>query len=140
MEGPVGRLRLLEQLAADALPGLGDDAFIGIGQRLDLFRPRLLGEAGDRLLLQDDAELEGVADELQVDRGDLHAALGNGDDQTVGLEPRNQLADGAQRHARQRHQLALGDELARTQVERHQPLLEALIGLFAKLHHDECTH
>ena len=64
-------------------------------------------ERRDRLALEDEAELEGVADQAEVDLRHLHAALRHRADQPLGLEPRDQLADRAERHAGDRDQLAL---------------------------------
>ena len=43
---------------------------------------------------------------------DLQAALRHGDDQALGLETGDELADGAEGLAGQRDELALADELA----------------------------
>ena len=64
------------------------------------------------LALEHAAQLEGVVDQLQVDMRDLQPALRHGAQQAFGLQPRDQLAHGAQRHAQQLHQLALRNELA----------------------------
>ena len=69
------------------------------------------GEQRDRLLLHEQPELERVTDQLQVDMGDLHAALRHGADQPLGLEPRDQFADRAERQPGQLDELALRDEL-----------------------------
>ncbi len=74
---------------------------------------RLARKRRDGLALHHDAELERIADEIEIDVRDLHAALRHRDDQSFGFEARDQLADRAERLAGDRDKLALRDELAR---------------------------
>jgi len=48
--------------------------------------------------------------------GDLHAALGHGADQALGFQSRDQFPDGAEREAGDLDELALRDELPRSDV------------------------
>ena len=77
-----------------------------------------------------DAELEGLADQVEVDMSDLHAALGHRLEKSFGLETRHDFADGAKRQPGKLDQPALRNELARPHVARKQMAREALIRLF----------
>ena len=69
--------------------------------------------------------------------GDLQAALRHRDDEPIHLQPRNEFANGAERHAGDFHQLALSDELSRHDIASQEAFGEPLIGLRAQFrHHD----
>jgi hypothetical protein len=90
------------------------------------------GEAHGGFALEQQAQLERVVDELQVDVGDLQAALRHGAQQALGLQARDQLAHGPQRHAEQLHELALRHELTGPDVGLHDLLAKALVRLGAQ--------
>ena len=75
-----------------------------------------------------DAQLEGVAHELEVHMRDLQAALRHGLDEAGRFQARDHLAHRAQRHVQQRHELALRDELAGLDAATEDLLGEALVG------------
>ena len=81
-----------------------------------------------RFPLDEQTELEGFADQIEIDMRDLEATLRHRLYQTLGFQTRDEFADCAKRHAGHGDQLPLGDELARMKVTRQQMLGEALIG------------
>ena len=52
----------------------------------DRFIAGLDREYSDRFALQQQAELKGVSDEIQIDRSNLHSTLRNRDDQSVTID------------------------------------------------------
>ena len=84
-------------------------------------------------LLERDPQLERIADQLDVDVGNLQSALRHGQQQALGLEPRNDFANRAKRQSRQRGEFALGYELPRPDVGQQQLLLEPFVRLPAQL-------
>ena len=124
VELAVDLLGLLDELASStpARPARGSPMR---GAQRPIASSLAARESRDRLALEDQAELEGVADQAEVDGRDLQAALRHRDDQALGLEPGDQLADGAERQAGERDELALADELAGLDVAREEALREA---------------
>ncbi len=82
------------------------------------------------LLLEKDPELERLADEVDVDMGDLQSPLRYGLDQTFRLQPRNCFPDRAQWQTRQFHEAALRNELPRANVAREKVMRKAFIRPF----------
>ena len=91
----------------------------------------LCGEHPCGFKLKKNAQLKRIADKIKIDMGDLHPALGHGGDQTIGLKPGDQFANGAKRHAGNLDQLTLGDKLARSNIAGQQMFSEAVIGFAA---------
>ena len=133
VEVAVDALRVIDQRLVDAGTRPFDDRQMRVAQRRDRFIARIAGECRDRLALEDEAELERVADQAEVDMRDLHAALRHRDDQTFGFEPRDQLADRAERLPGERDQLALRNELAGTDVAREQAPGKTPVGFLPEL-------
>ena len=130
---PVDILRVLDQRLVAARLRAPDDRLVPLALLGDLLVGRGARIGGRRLLFEEEPELEGVADQVEVDMGDLHAALRHGLDQPFRLQPRDQLADRSERIARHGDELALGDELAGPDLACEQPLGEAGIGPLPKL-------
>ncbi|EGE55457.1 hypothetical protein RHECNPAF_9300109 [Rhizobium etli CNPAF512] len=131
VHAPVDRLGAqLQFVRAIAVSnGVGDIAML-LQQPGDRLVRGRAGEERYGLLLQEHTQLERFANEVQVDVGDLQAPLRHGLDQPFGFEPRDELADGAERQSRQFHETALRNELAGTHVTRKQVARETCIGLF----------
>ena len=88
------------------------------------------GEQRHRLALHEQAKLEGLADQVDVDMGDLHAALRDGRQKPLGLEARHDLTDGAKRQPGKGNQFALRHELSRPEIAGQQMPREAGISSF----------
>jgi hypothetical protein len=130
----VDRLRLRDQGRRDALRGRGEHRFMLAAQPGEVVVARVQGELRGRLSLDHHAKAERVANQPHVDLCNLHAALRNRADQAVGLEPRDELADRAERHSSHLDELALRDELAGADLARKKAASETLVGLVAQLH------
>ena len=101
-------------------------------QGLDLLLVGMAQELDHRLALDHAAELEGGSYELGINGNDLQAALRHGEDQPIGFEPRDHLADGGERQSRQLHELTLGNELTGPEPLGEKLLAETLIGALAQ--------
>jgi hypothetical protein len=122
-------LRSFDQLWRDVPFGLFENIGMGFAPAFDLSGGGSPRKMGRRLAFQNDAELESIPHKIEVDIGNLHAALRHGADQSLGFQPRDQLADRPQCQTCQRHKLPLRDELAGGQLIRQQVLRETGIGL-----------
>ena len=127
VEGKVDRLSLRDQPIVDASGGAGADGLMGRALGLNSLKGRRLRINLHRLALEEEAELEGVADQAKIDMGHLHSPLGNGDDQPLGLQPGHELANRAEREARHLGELALGDELSGPDLAAQDARGEALV-------------
>ena len=135
VQAPVQGLRILEQLAVDlGRAGAAQDVTVVGLDGVELFLAGGVHEMQDGLALDHGAYLECVADQLQVDMGDVQAALGHGTYQAIGLQARDHLAHGAQRYVEQCHQFALRDELPAADTATQDLLRETLISPRALAH------
>ena len=131
VQAPVERLGIVEQGIVDrsgAGAGAAQDVAVAGLDRIELALADAVREMRDGLALDHAAQLERVADQLEVDMRDLQATLRHGPDQATGLEPRNHLAHSTQRHVEQGHQLALRNELAAADAATEDLLREPLVG------------
>lgn len=112
MQRAVNLFGIADQLGLDR-PGLGpaDDGAVRFEQRIDLRLARLLGIERGRLAFEEQAELEGIADQVDIDMRHLHATLRHRADQPLRFQPRDQFADRAQRQSGEFDQFALREEL-----------------------------
>ena len=116
MKTVIQHLRGFDQLRCNLLFCLFQNIGMGLEPALDLFGRGCLGKMGGGFAFQNGAELKGIPHQIEIDIGNLHAALRHGADQPFGFEPRDQLADRPQCQAGQCHKLPLGDELAGGQL------------------------
>src|SRR4029453_11132064 len=82
--------------------------------------------------LEDRAELERVADQLDIDACDLQPALRRGLEKSLGFEPRDHLANRAERQTERRGELGLRYELTGPNARRDELLLKSLVRLPAQ--------
>ena len=75
------------------------------------------------------AHLKRVADQLQINMGNLQSPLRHGLDQATSLQAGNHFAHGTQRHVQQGHQLALRNELPGQNPAAQDLAGKALVGL-----------
>ena len=109
------------------------DRLVVPSQRGDGRGRRRSREFRNGFALDEQPELEGVADEIDVYAGDLQAALRDRRDQPFRLESRDEFTDGSKRQARQFDELPLAHELTGADVARQQVPREAVVGLFAEV-------